>query len=66
MLNPLDALRITVLFGIGDTAPAALDSGRLVGWWIANGGVWLAAILALWTGGGFLAGVAGSRRSVDG
>jgi hypothetical protein len=66
MLNPLDALRITVLFSIEDAAPAGLDSGALVGWWISHGGLWLAMILTIWTSAGFLAGLAGARRSVDG
>ena len=65
MLNPLDALRITVLFGIEDTAPAGLDAGALAGWWIANGGMWLALLLTAWTAAGLLAGLAGARRQVD-
>lgn len=65
MLNPLDALRITVLFGIGNTAPAGIDGGGLVGWWIANGSLWLGVILLFWTGAGFAAAIANSRR-VDG
>lgn len=65
MLNPLDALRITVLFGIEDTAPAGLDAGALAGWWISNGGLWLAVLLSAWTVASLLAGLAGARRQVD-
>ena len=65
MLNPLDALRITVLFSIEDTAPSGVDTGALAGWWIANGGVWLAVIVSTWTALGLLAGLAGARRRVD-
>ena len=65
MINPLDALRITVLFGFGDAAPAALDGSRLAGWWIGRSQSWLALVLVSWTLAGFLAAVAGSRRSVD-
>src|SRR5690606_38363282 len=65
MLIPLDALRITVLFGIEDNAPAGIDAGALAGWWIANGGLWLALLLTAWTAVGLLAGLAGAKRQVD-
>ena len=65
MLNPLDALRVTVLFTLEQTAPASLDSGVLAGWWIAHGGAWLAAILILWTAGATALGWLGARRRVD-
>jgi hypothetical protein len=65
MLNPLDALRVTVLFGIEQAAPAGLDAGHLAGWWIAHGGLWLVLLLATWTSAGLLAGLAGARRSLD-
>lgn len=65
MLNPLDALRITVLFGIEDTAPAGLDAGALAGWWITNGSLWLAVLLSAWTVAGLLAGLAGAKRQID-
>lgn len=65
MLNPLDALRVTVLFGIEDAAPAGLDAGALAGWWIAHGGPWLAGLLACWTAAGLAAGLAGARRIRD-
>ena len=65
MLNPLDALRITVLFSIENAAPAGLDSGPLASWWVANGGRWLAVLVLLWTGAGFAAGLAGARRRLD-
>jgi hypothetical protein len=65
MLNPLDALRVTVLFGIEQSAPAGLDAGGLAGWWIPNGGRWLILLLAGWTLAGLAAGLAGARRSLD-
>ena len=65
MLNPLDALRVTVLFGIGDTAPAPQQAGTLVSWWMANGSLWLTAILTAWVSTGLVAGVAGSRARLD-
>lgn len=65
MLNPLDALRVTVLFTIENAAPAGLDSGALVGWWISHGGLWLALVLVLWTTAGLAAGLVGARRSID-
>jgi hypothetical protein len=65
MLNPLDALRVTVLFGIEQSAPAGLDAGGLAGWWIPNGGRWLIFLLACWTLAGLAAGLAGARRSLD-
>lgn len=65
MLNPLDALRVTVLFGLEQTAPAEIGAGRLVGWWLANGGLWLAVVLTSWMLAGFGLGLAGARRRVD-
>ncbi len=65
MVNPLDALRVTVLFGIEQAAPAGLDAGDLAGWWIANGGLWLVVLLTTWTVAGLAAGLAGARRSLD-
>jgi hypothetical protein len=65
MINPLDALRVTVLFAIENVAPAGLDSGALAGWWIAHAGRWLAALLLAWTAAGFAAGLAGARRRLD-
>jgi hypothetical protein len=65
MINPLDALRVTVLFSIENAAPAGLDSGALAGWWIAHGGAWLVLLLAAWIAGGLAASLAGARRSLD-
>jgi hypothetical protein len=65
MINPLDALRVTVLFSIENAAPAGLDSGALAGWWIAHGGAWLVVLLGLWIAGGLAASLAGARRSLD-
>jgi hypothetical protein len=65
MGNPLDALRITVLFDVEQAAFAGLDAGGLVRWWLANGWTWLAIVAASWTVMGFSAGLAGSRRRLD-
>lgn len=65
MLNPLDALRVTVLFSIENAAPAGLDADALVGWWVANAGLWLVLLLLLWTTAGLAAGLAGARRRLD-
>jgi hypothetical protein len=65
MLNPLDALRVTVLFSIDNAAPAGLDSGALAGWWIAHGGQWLAIVLVVWIAAGLAAGLAGAERRLD-
>lgn len=65
MINPLDALRVTVLFSIEQAAPAGLDSGVMVRWWVSHSGQWLTLVLAGWTLLGLTAGLAGARRSVD-
>lgn len=65
MLNPLDALRVTVLFTLGEATPAAAVTGTLAGWWIERSALWLALLLIVWTSTAFLAGLAGARRRVD-
>jgi hypothetical protein len=65
MLNPLDALRVTVVFAIENAAPAGLGSRALVRWWIGNSQLWLALVLLLWTAAGLAAGLAGARRKLD-
>jgi Cu-processing system permease protein len=65
MLNPLDALRVTVLFGLQQTAPAEIGAGALVGWWLGHGGLWLTVVLTAWMAVGFGLGLAGARRRVD-
>ncbi len=65
MINPLDALRVTVLFGLEQTAPAGIGTGSLVGWWLNHGGLWLALVLSAWMAAGFGLGLAGARRRVD-
>ncbi|HEY8549577.1 MAG TPA: hypothetical protein VIL35_06460 [Vicinamibacterales bacterium] len=65
MANPLDALRITVLFSIEGAAPAGIDPGALAGWWVANGGLWLTALLGTWTAAALAVGLAGAKRKVD-
>lgn len=65
MLNPLDALRIMVLFSLEQTAPAGIGTGKLVAWWLANGGVWLAVLLCGWTMAAFALGLSGASRRGD-
>lgn len=65
MGNPLDALRITVLFSVEQAAFAGLDAGSVVRWWISHGWTWLAIVVLLWTGGGIGAGLAGAARRLD-
>jgi Cu-processing system permease protein len=65
MLNPLSALRVTVLFGLEHTAPASIGATRLITWWLEHGGSWLALLLCGWLAGTFGLGVAGARRQLD-
>ena len=65
MVNPLSALRVTMLFTLERTAPASIGAGPLVGWWLEHGGVWLTAILGAWATAMFGLGVAGARRRLD-
>ena len=65
MVNPLDALRILVLFGLDQTAPAGIGSGRLVSWWLEHGGTWLAVLLSGWTIVAFALGLLGASRRGD-
>lgn len=65
MVNPLSALRVTMLFSFEGTAPASIGTGRLVSWWLAHGGVWLAMMLTAWIGVAFGLSVAGARRRLD-
>jgi hypothetical protein len=65
MLNPLDALRVTVLFGIEQTATTGMDAGGLASWWVGHTGLWLGMLLTAWFLGGLAAGLVGARRSLD-
>ena len=65
MSNPLDALRVTVIFDVEHAAFAGLDGGGLVAWWLAHGWLWLAFVVGLWTTAGFATGLAGARRRLD-
>lgn len=65
MVNPLSALRVTMLFGLEQTAPASIGTGTLVRWWLANGGVWLSILLSAWMFGSFGLGLLGARRRLD-
>jgi hypothetical protein len=65
MLNPLSALRVTVLFGLEHTAPASIGATRLIAWWLAHGGLWLALLLTGWIAATFGLGVIGAQRRLD-
>jgi len=65
MLNPLSALRVTMLFSIEQTAPASVGAGPLVGWWIGHAGVWLAGMVTAWTAAMFVLSAAGAQRRLD-
>ena len=65
MVNPLDALRVMVLFSLEQTAPAGIGSGWLVSWWLAHGGAWLALLLSAWTMAAFAIGLCGAGRRGD-
>jgi Cu-processing system permease protein len=65
MLNPLSALRVTMVFAIEQTAPAGIGAGPLVAWWLAHAGLWLASIVAAWTALMFAVSAAGARSRLD-
>jgi hypothetical protein len=65
MLNPLSALRVTMVFAIERTAPASIGAGPLVGWWLEHTGVWLAGLVGVWTAALFTISAAGARRRLD-
>jgi hypothetical protein len=65
MANPLDALRITVLFDVEHAAFAGLDAGPLVRWWLGHAWTWLALVVTAWTVAAFGVGLAGARRLRD-
>jgi hypothetical protein len=65
MFNPLSALRVTMLFEIENTAPAAVGASPLVVWWLANAGLWLAGMLAVWSASLFVVSAAGARTRLD-
>jgi hypothetical protein len=65
MINPLDALRIGVMFDLEQAAFAGLDAGVLVGWWLAHGWTWLALVVLAWTAGGLCTALAGASRRLD-
>jgi Cu-processing system permease protein len=65
MINPLSALRVTMLFAMERTAPISVGAGPLVAWWLQHTGVWLACVTAAWTAGMFAFSAAGARRRLD-
>lgn len=65
MINPLSALRVTMVFGLEQTAPAGIGTGAVAGWWLAHAGLWLGVLLSTWMIAAFATGVAGARRRLD-
>jgi hypothetical protein len=65
MLNPLSALRVTMVFAIERTAPAGIGAGPLVAWWLAHAGLWLTGMVATWTAAMFAVSAAGARSRLD-
>jgi hypothetical protein len=65
MLNPLSALRVTMLFTLEGTAPVSVGTGQLVAWWLGHSGLWLAVMLCAWAAALFAAALAGARRRLD-
>lgn len=65
MLNPLSALRVTMIFSLEQTAPASVGGGALAKWWLGHGGLWLVLMLSVWAVVTFVAGVAGAKRRLD-
>jgi Cu-processing system permease protein len=65
MLNPLSALRVTMLFTLERTAPPGVGTSPLIGWWLAHGGLWLAGMLSVWAAVMFGLGAAGAARRLD-
>lgn len=65
MVNPLDALRVTVIFTLGEAAPAAGAADTLAGWWVAHGAMWLVGLLTAWTAAALGLGLTGARRRLD-
>jgi Cu-processing system permease protein len=65
MLNPLSALRVTMLFTLERTAPIGIGTSPLTGWWLGHGGLWLAGMLSVWAAAMFGLGAAGAARRLD-
>jgi hypothetical protein len=65
MLNPLSALRVTMVFTFERTAPIGIGTSPLIGWWLAHGGLWLAGMLSVWAAVMFGLGAAGAARRLD-
>ncbi|BCS32350.1 hypothetical protein TBR22_A15600 [Luteitalea sp. TBR-22] len=65
MLNPLSALRVTMMFGLEQTAPAVIGADPLVSWWLAHGVAWLVGLGATWIAASLWVALAGARRAVD-
>ena len=66
MVNPLSALRVTMIFSLSETAPASVGAGGLVTWWLSHGGLWLGVLLLAWMSATFALGRVAARRRLDG
>lgn len=65
MANPLSALRVTMLFGLEQTAPAGIGASPIVQWWLRHGISWLALLLSAWIAATFGLAWLGARRRLD-
>jgi ABC-2 type transport system permease protein/Cu-processing system permease protein len=65
MTNPLDAFRITILFGLEKATFASLDQGRLVGWWLEHTALWFTFLTLSWLAMAGLAASRGAARRTD-
>lgn len=66
MLNPFDALRVTVLLTIERAAFNSLGSGALVAWWTEHASAWLIACLTGWAALAWSAALVAARRRRQG
>ena len=65
MANPLDAFRVTILFGLEKAAFASLDQGRLAGWWLGHTALWFTVLMLSWLALAGLAATRGAARRTD-
>ena len=61
----LSALRVTMIFGLEQVAPASIGASPIVQWWLGHGFTWLAVLLTAWMGATFALGCLGARRRLD-
>ncbi|HTV00715.1 MAG TPA: hypothetical protein VMF13_09270 [Luteitalea sp.] len=65
MVNPLSALRVTMIFGLEQVAPASIGASPIVQWWLGHGLTWLTLLLTAWMAATFGLGCLGARRRLD-